>query len=531
MTFSRREKWVFVMVALLGAMLVTRLFVTGPGYTDVYYHLNAATRLASGEGLTDAYLWTYIGAPDTLPAPSHLYWLPLTSVIAALGMRLLDAPGNYGVAQLPFTIMFAGTVYVGFWLGGRLGGSRRHAWIAGLVTLFSGFYVRFWGAIDTFAPYALAGSLCLALLGLGAQTDHTQSFSRMALSFALAGVFAGLAHLTRADGVLLLVVGWACILWLAVVERRDRFALLLASGILLTAAYALVMLPWFIRNWNAIGSPMPLGGAQTIWLTSYDDIFSYPPDSAPATFFAEGINTLFTTRWEALSNNLGTFVAVEGFVVMTPLMLVGLWLRRRDSFLQGFWLYALGLHITMTFVFPFPGYRGGLLHSAAALVPWWAALGSIGLDATVEWIARRRRRWTAGTAKTFFSAGLVGIAVCFSVVMGLQNRSRLSIELPLYDELAARLPSDARVMINDPAQLYYQTGLAGVVLPNEMPDVIPTIARQYKVGYLLIEGITPDGLSSEAASFKLWTILQTPPDFLIPVPFDVANARLYEIRY
>lgn len=531
MTISRREKLVFGLIALLGALLVTRLFVTGPGFPDVFYHFNAATRLASGQGLTDPYLWTYIGAPDTLPVPSHLYWLPLTSVIAALGMRLLNAPGDYGAAQIPFTLMFAGTVYVGFWLGGRLGGSRRHAWMAGLLTLFSGFYARFWGAIDTFAPYALVGSLCLVFLGLGIQESRSQNPRRTMLFFALTGAFAALAHLTRADGVLLLIVGWALILWLAVVVRRGKSSLLAASAVLMTLAYVLVMLPWFIRNWTLIGSPMPLGGTQTIWLTSYDDIFNYPPDSSPATFFANGLNALFTTRWEALSNNIGTFVAVEGLVVMTPLMLIGFWQRRRVSLLLGFGVYALGLHLVMTFVFPFPGYRGGLLHSAAALVPWWAALGVVGLDTAVEWMARRRRRWNAGTAKTFFSVGLVGIAIMFSRTIGLENRSRILTESPLHEELAAILPAAARVMVNDPAQLYYYTGLGGVVMPNESPEVIPLIARQYQVQYLLIEDITPDGLASEAASPKLWAILRSTPDFLIPIPINVADVRLYEIRY
>src|SRR3970282_1555432 len=108
-------------------------------------------------GLTDAYLWTYIAAPDSLPAPSHLYWMPFTSLTAAAGMALFNAPGDYGAAQFPFTLMFAAAACVGYWLGRRLGGTSRHAWITGLLVLFSGFFARFWGATDTFAPYALVG--------------------------------------------------------------------------------------------------------------------------------------------------------------------------------------------------------------------------------------------------------------------------------------------------------------------------------------------------------------------------------------
>ena len=178
----------------------------------------------------------------------------------------------------------------------------------------------------------------------------------------------------------------------------------------LVVGYLLVMLPYFARNLREIGTPLPLGGTQAIWFREYNDIFNYPPDSSPATLFADGLDAFVSSRREALVNNIGTFVAVEGLVVMTPLMLIGLWRRRRDPFLLPFGLYALGLHLAMTFVFPFPGYRGGLLHSAAALIPFWAALGVAGLDDVVDWVARRRRRWNAqdGEAGFFGRAGGAG---------------------------------------------------------------------------------------------------------------------------
>ncbi len=609
---TRRERLLFALLTLVGAFLITRGLIAGPGFTDVFYHLNAATRLASGQGLTDVYLWTYIGAPETLPAPSHLYWLPLTSLLAGAGMALLNAPGDYAAAQWPFTLLFAATIITGFGLGERLGGTRRHAWTAGLLTLFSGFFTRFWGAVDTFAPYALVGALALLCIGwassslqlpaiIGRQktedltaeaqssteeyrgrwvgrdtalpypphwwhmlrTGTTDAGRGYWLACIGTGVFSGLAHLTRADGVLLLMVGWAALLWPNLTlplrnltptltrvarsplpgasenksisesplsPRRGDLGVRFSGLALMTLAYLLVMSPWFVRNLREIGSVMPLGGAQGIWFREYNDIFSYPPDASPATLFADGADAFVASRWEALTNNLGTFIAVEGWVVLAPLMLLGLWTRRRDAFLRGFWLYALGLHLVMTLIFPFPGYRGGLLHSAAALVPWWAALGVVGLDAAVEWVARRRRRWNAVTAKRIFSAGLVGAALLLSLMIALPNRVPPPGLPALYRDLRDLLPADARVMINDPAQLYYFTGLGGVVLPNETPDVIPQIARQYGVRYLLLEGVTADGLPS-AAPRGLWSLVNAPPEFLVPVPLLITSVRLYEIRY
>ncbi|MCC6801979.1 MAG: hypothetical protein IT319_03765 [Anaerolineae bacterium] len=545
---SRRSFFLFAALALVGAFVITRGLIQVPGYTDVYYHLNAANHMASGQGLTDAYVWTYIGALDRLPMPSHLYWMPLTSVIAGVSMSLFNAPGDYAVAQIPFTLLFAATACVGFWLGGRIGGTARHAWVAGLLTLFSGFFVKFWGEIDTFAPYALVGAAGLLVMGVGAglrtaPTDEGDRAHRRALLrryfgvWFAAGALAGLGHLTRADGLLLLIVGGIVIVWAGAHRRAPLRAnheqaggghgsavplrTIIVSLAALLAGYALVMLPYFARNLSEIGTPLPLGGTQAIWFREYDDIFNYPPDSSPAALFAGGLDAFINSRSEALVNNVGTFVAVEGLVVMTPLMLIGWWQRRRNAFLLPFGLYALGLHLAMTFVFPFPGYRGGLLHSAAALVPFWGALGAAGLDDVVEWAARRRRRWHAGTAKVVFSGGLVAVAVGLSVYIGVNGRVAPR-DPAIYAELRALLPPDARILSDDPPEVYYYTGMGGATLPNEPPETLLDVARRYDIDYLLLKhyrGSIPAPLQ---------VILDAPPDFLEPLPFD--SARLYVIH-
>jgi len=516
----RRGDLLFGLLAFVIAVLVTRGLIERPGYTDAYYHFNAAHRLVTGEGLTDPYLWTYIGAPASFPAPSHRYWMPLTSLIAAAGMAATGRASDYGAAQWPFTLLFAGTALVAYGLGLKLGGGRRYAWLAGLLALFSGFFTRFWGATDTFTPYALIGSLCL--LAFAQATTHAISGPRTALGWmALGGVFAGLAHLTRADGVLLLLIGWGAWLWPV---RKTGFSWRLGGLVAATLTYLLVMAPWFARNLALEGTPLPLGGTQGIWFTEYNDLFSYPADASVERFFSQGgIGLFLKTRWEAFSTNLMTFIAVEGMVFLTPLMLVGLWQRRTVPFLRPFWLYALGLHLAMTVIFPYPGMRGGLFHSAAALVPWWAALASVGLDDAIDWIASRRRRWRPATARRFFSVAMIVFALVFSLWIAARGRVDSSIPA-LYRALDAVLPEDARVMINDPAELYYFTGRGGVVLPNEPPETILEIARRYNVDYLLLEG--PASMTK-----PLWALYDETPDFLEPLPFDAPDpVRLYAIK-
>ena len=158
-------------------------------------------------------------------------------------------------------------------------------------------------------------------------------------------------------------------------------------------------------------------------------------------------------------------------------------------------------------------------------------MGVVGLDDAVDWAARYRRRWNVTSAKIVFSVGLVGIAIFLSLMIGLPNRVGPQMGSAFYSALRTQIPPGGRVMINYPAQLYYFTGLGGVVLPNEAPDVVLDVARKYEVKYLVLEGITPDGKSSVATPEDLLPILSSPPDFLIPIPFDIPGARLYEIRY
>lgn len=523
MKLLARSELLFVVFALIAALIITRATATQPGYTDAYYYYNAGHRLATGQGLTDAYLWNYLNAPDHLPAESFRYWMPLPALLVAAGQMFFGE--SYGAAQLPFTLAYAGIVITAYALGWRIGGARRHAWMAGLIALFSGFYLRFWGTTGTFAPYGLFGALCLLCIG----ASFNAGVRRKGWLFFLAGLCAGLGHLTRADGLLLLAAVYAAILWeWWRIWRKDQGGnKLLVQGLIVSAVgYLLVMTPWFARNLDLFGSILPPNGIQAIWFTQYDDIFSYPPDANTQTFFADGVGLLLRSRWEALSVNLPRFFVEQGLIVLAPLMLIALWRRRADPFLRAFWIYALVLHIVMTFVFAYPGYRGGLFHSAAALIPWWAALGVVGLDDVVDWIARRRRRWNAATAKAVFAPALVIMALLLSI-----TAARPFPVPELYSIVNEQIPLEARVMINDPAALYYFTGRGGVVLPNEAPDVIPQIAAQYDVDYLLIQFTPqPDGQLVPEIPSALYFDFDNPPVYLQPLPFDAPNVRLYAIR-
>lgn len=473
-----RTGWLRGYVLALGVALLwgsgLAVLIEQPGYTDAYYYYNAAERLVTGNGLTDAGLWNYINAPESLPAPSHTYWMPLQSLVAAASMWVFGA--HFGAAQVPSVLCFAALVVFTFWLARRCEFSERQVWLATLLVLFGGFFTIFWTTTDTFALYGVVGAGALAASGLGRKRDDWRWF-------ALAGGLSALGHLTRADGVLLLGIAILAALWPGATRTNLMRGRAAAAAI---GVYVLVLTPWFVRNINVIGTPLPVGGTQTIWLRGYDEIVNYPAGVSPADFWDWGLSNIFRSRIRALGNNLGTFIAVETWVVLGPFVLAAWWQRRRDPFWFAFTWYALGLHLAMTFVFAYPGYRGGLFHSSAALLPYWAVLGVSGLDQAIDWAARRRQ-WPPAQARLVFGGALVVVAAAISVGILAARLDTWNDNGSFYREVAEQVPTDAVLMVNSPATLYYHTGLSGVVIPNADPAVVPEIAARYGVTYLLLD--------------------------------------------
>lgn len=482
-----------------------------PNYMDAAYSYVNAVNLAQGRGFVEDFVWNYLGQPGSPPQPSHLYWMPLTSILAWFGM--LVGGVSYRAAQAPFVILSALLAPLSYAIAQIWSGQRWLGWLVGLLAIFSGFYFPYWTAIDNFSPFAVAGSLALltAWYGLAQASESTsQSHSMASLQsqtliynssftihnfiwFLLSGVLTGLAHLSRADGALLLI---AIVLFTV---QHSKFNVrcftfyVLRFTVPLLLGYFLVMTPWFIRNWQVVGTPLPAAGSQTIWLTTYDDLFSYGREFSAQTFLAQGIGPIWQGRWWVLTTNLQTVLAAWGMIFLTPLAFIGGWRLRRHPLAQMAGWYALLLFGAMTLVFAFPGARGGLFHSGAALLPFLYAAALVGLDSVVDWIAARRHRWDAATAKRFFGLGLVGLAIllsCFIYYGRVLKDNGWNRADALYPAIAAWVTQQnpaAIVMIGNPPAYRYHGGGLSVVVPNENIDIVLQAARQFEVEYLVLD--------------------------------------------
>ncbi len=498
---TRRDLIILVVLSLLVNGTVA-LLVSNPNYVDAFYYFNGGLALAEGHGFVEPYFWNTIGAPASLPAPAFGYWQPLPSFLAMLGILLFGKASAFGSAQAIFVIVASALPVISYRLALEVG-ERRHAWLAGLLTVFSGIYVVYWSLPESFTPFALVGA---GALMLAAQARRSGQWWR----WLLAGVCAGLGYLCRADGLLLIaIVGLAVVL--PSFEEKQPYRLLDKAARLGLAVlgYVLIAAPWWIRNLHAFGAIQAPGGISALWITEYNDLFNYPSLLTAARFFAAGWRTILQDRWWALGVNLLTFFIGHNLVFLLPFTLIGWWrLRRKDEFVLSF-IYGLLLFAAMTFAFALPGARGGWLHSAAALVPFVMAAASMGLDEALRAIARRRTGWNPRAAWRVFSTAGAVLAVLVTAgfvlkrVVGFDDLSTVAWNrsITIYDQVGATLDEigaapDALVISNNPPGFYARTGRGGIPLINGDEQTLLAAADDYGVTFLVIDHNVTEGLSS-----------------------------------
>ena len=123
-----RELWWIVLLGLVvQGFWAARL--QHPAYFDAYYYTMNGQRLAAGQGFTEEIIWQYLDQPQGLPTPSHTYWMPLASLIAAAGYAL---GGSFRAAQAPFWLMAGLLPLLAYAISWQLYGQRWQARLAAL---------------------------------------------------------------------------------------------------------------------------------------------------------------------------------------------------------------------------------------------------------------------------------------------------------------------------------------------------------------------------------------------------------------
>lgn len=501
-----------LLLLLLFGLLIragTAVLIPHPGYMDAAYYAAGAVRLAQGGGFSAPFIWNYLNRPSGIPYPGFLYWMPLPSLLSAPFALLF--PNSFFALQIPFALAGAMIPLVAYGLAWQATRQRLLAWGAGLLALFSGFFFPYWTLPETFTPFAIFGGVALWLAG-GPKPErgsHRVAWRR----WLLVGLLVGLAHLTRADGILLLpMVALAALIRGPKAEARASANALHTSSVqnwvagqgmhllMVGLGYLLVMSPWFIRNIVVMGTPLSSASTRTIWLTEYDDLFCYECDLSLSSYLAWGWGNILHSKLAALRINFQRFLAEDCLIFLFPFVIVGLHrLRRRLSFLLAS-LYLVCIYLVHSIVFTFPGWRGSFFHASSAVLPFLYAAGMKGLDVAVRWAARRRRTWRYQQARTVFATSAVVAAIALSSyvawqqISGWRKADRLYVEVDRW--LVGQEVPDAGVMVGNPPAFWYHAQRPAVVIPNGDVDTLLEAADHYEMEYVLLEEDRPAPLAT-----------------------------------
>lgn len=497
-----RRRYLWLSLLGLGVAALVAHFQTSPGYMDAEYYFLGGLRLAQGHGFTEPVLWNYLDDPAGLPHPSHAYWMPLASLLAYAGMAL-GGGETFATGRVWFLVLFAALPPLTAALTYALRPDRTAATLAGLLALLPGFYLPFLTTSDTFGLYMLLGGLFLLLAAPRGEGGRLAQL-RWARALGL-GALAGLMHLARADGLLWLVPAG---IWVALQRQkgsaRAAFLRPLAGLLaLVLVGYLMITGPWMVRNLRQFGMPLSPGGTRALWLTTYDELFTYPPQALHFQhWWQAGVGTIVRDRLWALGQNLLSAFAVQGNIFLAPLIVAGAWVLRSDLRVR---LGILGWGLIlggMTFLFPYPGVRGGFFHSGAAVQPLFWALAPAGLEVFLAWGARRRG-WQRAQAASVFRIGLLTLALLLTAVLFRQRVLGPDPRVPLwgsdlrdYETLAQALPSWARdpqtpVLVNNPPGFYLASGQPAIVIPYGEQETLLAAARRYHACLLVLEANHP----------------------------------------
>jgi 4-amino-4-deoxy-L-arabinose transferase-like glycosyltransferase len=541
----RRDYLCLLALGLLVRGLTAALF-DQPGYIDAAYYYDVAKNIATGHGLTEDFILTYLTPASSVVHTSNLYWMPLASFIIVPFFLLFGV--SWHVAQIPNVLLGGSLPLLAYWLGWDRCKSRRFALGAALLTLCAGFYYPLYIVFtDNFGLYAWTAGLALLFLGQGAQGNSRR--------FALAGLWIGLAHLSRADAPLLLVIALLvfaasrCRAWHArrqqtAATNAPAAALPWASLAALLALYLLVMAPWFARNLLIAGAILPPGGTKTIWLTTYNDFFSYGKDLSVQSYLAWGWGNILLSKLHALGQNAFAILAILEFVP-APFAAIGLWRWRRSLQALPFLLYLVLLYLGLSLVFTFPSQRGTLLHSFLPLLPFLSLATIVGLDSVIDWLARRRpsplSQRRAATRRRVYLTATILLSAVLSLSILVANTQTWDKTYHLYQQAGQMVARDYSslnaagkksgqdastnvlpiTLVTDPPDYYLATGQHAIALPDQAIPVILQAADHYAAGYLLLEA-----LHSQAQD-ALWNGTEHSPRLVLL--WSTPAVRLYRI--
>ena len=206
--------------------------------------------------------------------------------------------------------------------------------------------------------------------------------------------------------------------------------------------------------------------------------------------------------------NIKSAIAVQGGILLVPLIISGWWFKRTDKRLVLAGIYYVIIFLLMTVVFPFAGSRGGYIHSAAGVQIFFWALVPVGLDKFIQW-GNRKRGWQMEQARFVFQIGIISIMFFMSGIVFFQRviATTNGVSNWLIDEnkyanvqkeldRMGHLDGESLVMIKNPPGWNLITNSPAVVIPDGGITSIRLATKIFSATILIIDKDHPKALKN-----------------------------------
>jgi 4-amino-4-deoxy-L-arabinose transferase-like glycosyltransferase len=263
------SRWVIGLLIIAALGLVLRVvYVLGwhnpaviPG--DAFYYHHAANLLVDGKGFPDPYAWQkqHILVPNAQHPPLYIIALAIPSVV---GLR------SYLDHQLFTCLIGAGSIVLVGLAGRRLIGPRAGLFAAVLAALYPEFWMNDALVLsESLSIFLTAGTILAAY-----RFVERRSLGRA----AVLGVLIGLAALTRAELVLLMLVVAVPLMLLPRAGFREQWRRRVAALAAAAAGCVLIIAPWTAYNLTRFDHPefISSGLGPTLFVANCPSTWSGP---------------------------------------------------------------------------------------------------------------------------------------------------------------------------------------------------------------------------------------------------------------
>ncbi|MBV9823922.1 MAG: hypothetical protein JO144_16960, partial [Actinobacteria bacterium] len=286
-----------------------------PGHADPAFTYGVAQNIAAGRGPNIDYVWHFLVPGTPLHHYAFDYWLPLPSQLMA---RVLGH-GHGLSAVLTLNVLLVVLTGAGAYALART--LSDVVWVPAAAAAASVVQP----VISSYVMQA-ESAVYLGVFALPAMAAAVAARRRVWL-WPVAGAFAGLAAMSRSEGMLLCVVlGVAALVWqVGGGLPRTRTALLrgpaLRAGLLL-AGYLVVSAPFLLTNLHHFGSPLPPAASAFPYVSSYENLYAvHVPRSLSALFDGSPLK-FYNLRVLVLNLQLGA--AYSAMPPIVSLLVAGL---------------------------------------------------------------------------------------------------------------------------------------------------------------------------------------------------------------